>query len=556
MTQQAPEQALGELLEHRQKLVLMFSLMLCMFVSALDQTMIATATPRILADLGGFSQVSWVFTVYILSSTVVVPIVGKLSDMFGRKLFLIAGILIFITASVIAGASQSMLMLILARAVQGIGGGTIFSCVFATLGDLFSPAERGKYIGFFTGTFSLAAISGPTIGGILTDTVGWRWAFYVNLPISILAIIVITRNLPYTRKPGSISRIDFIGAGLLSTMTVSLLLALVWGQKTFGWQSIETLGLFALAGVAATGFAFQESRHPEPIFPLHLFKNRVFVQANLIVMISGAGVFGAVVYLPTYLQTALGSSATQSGFLGTPQALGLLTSSIVGGQVLARTGKFKRQVILGSLLVVTATLLLSRVSSNEAKWHIMIFMLVFGLGSGMIGPTMSVITQSAVDHRYLGVATSGRQFFMQIGQVLGTAIFGVILATSYASSFSDNLSQEARDELPTDVREKFRDPTLALDEDNFASVRTEVLALADGQAVLDSALRAQREGVTSAISNIFLLASFAGGIMLLLALTIPEIPLRRGFGSATPVQVTGAGKEPAPPAREAAPEPG
>lgn len=554
MTQKLPEQALGEFLEHRQKMVLMFSLMLCMFVSALDQTMVASATPRILADLGGFSQVSWVFTVYILSSTVVVPIIGKLSDMFGRKLFLIGGIIVFVSASVVAGASQSMLMLILARAVQGAGGGMIFSCVFATLGDLFSPAERGKYIGFFTGTFSLAAISGPTIGGILTDTVGWRWCFYVNIPISLAAIFVITRNLPYTRKGGSISRIDFIGAGLLSTMTVSLLLALVWGQKEFGWQSPETLGLFALAAVAAVLFAFQESRHAEPIFPLHLFRNRVFVQANLIVMISGAGVFGAVVYLPTYLQTALGSSATQSGFIGTPQAFGLLTSSILGGQLLARTGRFKRQVILGSVFVITATLLLSQIGSNEAKWHIMVFMLIFGLGSGMIGPTMSVITQSAVDHKYLGVATSGRQFFMQIGQVLGTAIFGVVLATSYASAFSDNLSVEARDELPPAIRDKFDDPTLSLDKANFESVRQEVLALPDGQAVLDSALAAQREGVTTAIDQIFLLASAAGMVMLLLALTIPEIPLRRGFGSPTPVQVT-PGKDPATSTREVATEP-
>ncbi len=549
MNQQPREQALGELLEHRQKLILMFSLMLCMFVSALDQTMVATATPRILADLGGFSQVSWVFTVYILSSTVVVPIVGKLSDMFGRKHFLIGGIIIFVSASIVAGASQSMLMLILARGVQGAGGGMIFSCVFATLGDLFSPAERGKYIGFFTGTFSLAAISGPTIGGILTDTIGWRWCFYVNVPISILAILVISRNLPLTRKPGLISRIDFVGAALLSTMTVGLLLALVWGQKTFGWQSPETIGLFALAGLAAVGFVFQESRHPEPIFPLQLFKNRVFVQANLIVMISGAGVFGAVVYLPTYLQTALGASATESGFLGTPQALGLLTASIIGGQVLARTGKFKFQVILGSVLVITATLLLSQVESNEAKRNIMFFMLIFGLGSGMIGPTMSVITQSAVEHKYMGVATSGRQFFMQIGQVLGTAIFGVVLATSYANSFSDHLSAEARAELPAEVRDKFDDPTLALQKTNFDEVRSAVLALPNGQAVLDSALDAQREGVTTAISHIFLLAAAAGTVMLLLALTIPEIPLRRGFGSTPPVAVPTKETVPAP-ARE------
>ena len=554
MNQRPPELApLGELLEHKQKLILMFSLMLCMFVSALDNSIVATATPRILADLGGFSQLSWVFTVYMLSSTVVVPIVGKLSDMFGRKIFLIGGIITFVAASAVAGASQSMIMLILARAVQGAGGGMIFSCVFATLGDLFSPAERGKYIGFFTGTFSLAAISGPTVGGILTDTVGWRWCFYVNIPIGILAVYFISRNLPLRRKGGSLSRIDFLGAALLSSMTVSLLLALVWGQKQFGWQSPETIGLFIAAALSALGFVFQEQRHPEPIFPLHLFRNRVFVQANLIVMVSGAGIFGAVVYLPTYVQTALGASATSSGLVSTPQALGLLTTSIIGGQVLARTGRFKFQVIFGSCLIIIATFLLSGLSSNEVKWHISIFMVIYGLGSGMIGPTMSVITQSAVDHKYMGVATSGRQFFMQIGQVLGTAIFGVVLATSYANAFADNLSDQAKSELPAATLDRFNDPTVALDKRNFDELRTEVLALPNGQAVLDSAIDAQKQGVTSGIGNIFLGASAAAVVVLILAVTIPEIPLRRGFGAAA----TAVSKDsvPAPP-REIIPEHG
>lgn len=529
----ANDVALGDLLEMRQKWLLLVSLMLCMFVSALDNSIVATATPRILADLGGFSLLSWVFTVYMLSSTVVVPIVGKLSDMFGRKKFLIGGIFTFMVASALVGAAPSMIFLIMARALQGVGGGTIFSCVFATLGDLFSPAERGKYIGFFTGTFSLAAISGPTIGGILTDSLGWRWCFYVNIPVAITAIVFISRNLPMRKKGGKLSQIDFVGAALLSGATVSLLLALVWAQDKFGWDSPETLGMFTAAGVLVIAFVFQEKRHPEAIFPLSIFRNRVFLQANLLVMISSAGIFGAIAYLPTFIQTALGASATASGIVSTPQALGLLTTSIIGGQLLARTGRFKVQVIIGATLMLTATLFLHTLDVGVAKWHIMLFMVTYGLGSGLVTPTMSVITQSAVDHKYLGVATSGRQYFMQIGQVFGTAVFGVVLATSYTNAFHDGVSPEAQAAIAPATLEKFDDPTLPLDNRVFSPVKTEILALPNGQAILDDTLDAQRHSVAKAIQNIFLGSAVAGVVIWLLAATIPEIPLRRGFGAAS-----------------------
>ncbi|MEO8538319.1 MAG: MDR family MFS transporter [bacterium] len=524
--------ALGDMLEQRQKWLLLISLMLCMFISALDNSIVATATPRILADLGGFSLLSWVFTVYMLSSVVVVPIVGKLSDMFGRKKFLLGGIAVFMIASALVGAAPSMIFLIMARALQGVGGGTIFSCVFATLGDLFSPAERGKYIGFFTGTFSLAAISGPLVGGILTDSLGWRWCFYVNIPIAILAIVFISRNLPMKKRGGKLSQIDFLGAGLLSSATVSLLLALVWAQERFGWGSPETLGMFAAAFVLVVLFAFQEARHPEAIFPLMLFRNRVFVQANLLVMLSGAGVFGAIQYLPTFVQTSLGSSATGSGIVSTPQSLGLLTTSIIGGQLLSRTGRFKYQVIFGATLIVAATFLLHTIGVGEAKWHIMAYMGTYGLGSGLVMPTMSVITQSAVDHKYMGVATSGRQYFMQIGQVLGTAIFGVVLATSFTSSLHDRVPADTAAAVGPTTLKEFDDPVLPLDPRNYNPVKAEILALPDGQKHLDIIIDAQKHAVAHAIDNIFLGSAVAAIGVLLMAITIPEIPLRRGFGSA------------------------
>jgi EmrB/QacA subfamily drug resistance transporter len=523
---------LGEVLDRRQKWLLLISLMLCMFVSALDQTIVATATPRMLADLGGFSLLSWVFTVYLLSSTVVVPLVGKLSDMFGRKLFLIAGVALFVTASAGCGAAMNMPELIAARAIQGAGGGMIFSCVFATLGDLFPPAERGKYIGLFTGTFSLAAITGPTIGGLLTDHAGWRWCFYVNVPVGMLAILFIWQNLPFSKKGGLLSRIDFVGSFLLSGATIALLLALVWAQSSYGWSGFETISLFAVSAVLLVAFGFQESRHPEPIFPLALFRNRPFVMANAIVLLLGAGMFGAIQYLPTFVQTSLGASATASGLVTTPQSLGLLFTSIIGGQILARTGRYRYMTIAGGVLILGATLALRTLDVGEPEWHISAYMVAYGLGFGLVMPTLSVVTQNAVAHQYLGVATSARQFSMQIGQVLGTAIFGVVLATVYSSSFADHVSREATAEIPPATLARFDDPTLALDARKFGAVRAEILALPGGDRLLASTMEAQKAGVAEAIQYIFLGSSVVAVGALALLLAMKEVPLRRQFGSA------------------------
>jgi MFS family permease len=262
-----------------------------------------------------------------------------------------------------------------------------------------------------------------------------------------------------------------------------------------------------------------------------LFRNRTFVQANLLVMLSGAGIFGAIQYLPTFVQTSLGSSATGSGIVTTPQSLGLLTTSIIGGQLLSRTGKFKVQVIFGACLILIATILLHTIGVGEAKWHIMAYMATYGFGSGLVMPTMSVITQSAVDHKFMGVATSGRQYFMQIGQVLGTAIFGVVLATSFTGSLHDRVSADTQTAVSPATLAKFDDPTLPLDPRNYDPVRDEILALPGGQQYVDDIIDAQKHSVAHAIDNIFLGSALAAVGVLIMALTIPEIPLRRGFGS-------------------------
>ncbi len=525
-------QPLGESLDRRSKWLLLISLQMAMFVSALNQSLVSTATPRILADLGGFSLLSWVFTVYMVASTVVVLPIGRLSDMFGRRNFIVAGILIFVVGSLGCGVAQSMPQLIGARALQGIGGGFIFACVFATLGDIFPPAERGKYIGLFTGTFAMASILGPTIGGLLTDNVGWRWCFFVNVPVAAIAATFIWRNLPSKRKAGALSDIDFVGSLLLAGATICLLLALAWAQKEYGWGSTTTLGMFAGAAALTALFVVQERHHAQPIFPLGLFRNREFVLANLIAMLLGGAGFGAIQYLPTFVQVSLRASATASGLVTTPQSLGLLATSIIGGQILSRTGRYRFQILAGSVLILAATGLLSTLDVDTSKWRISAVMVLYGLGSGLVMPTMSVIIQNAVSHAFLGVATSSRQFFMQIGQVLGVAIFGVILANSYASSFHKNVPAATEAAIPAAVFREFDDPTLPLERRKFATVSAEVLALDNGRELLDSALAAQREGVATAIRHIFLGSVGIGALSLVLVLLMKELPLRRTFGPA------------------------
>lgn len=535
---------LGETLDRRQKWLLLASLMSAMFMGALDQTIMATAAPKIVADLGGFQLLSWVFTTYMLTSTVVVPLVGKLSDIYGRKPFLMGGMAVFLAASAGCGAAPNMGVLIAFRGLQGIGGGIIFSSVFATVGDIFAPAERGKYMGLFVGTFSLASVLGPTVGGLLTDNVGWRWVFYINVPVGAVALPAIWANLPFARSDRR-PRIDFLGALFLSIAISTGLLALAWSGEDTGWTSSVTLGLIAASVVAASAFVWQELRHPEPIIPFDLFRNREFLLGNLIVFTTGFAMQGSVPYLPTFLQVARDASATVSGLVTTPQSLGVLVTSIIGGQIVSRTGKYKKIIVAGLTLVLIATALMLTLSAGTPAWYLAGFMVLLGLGSGLTNPTMSVVIQNAVPHRYLGVSTSARQFFMQIGAVLGTAIFGVLLTTTFQSRFRADVTPETRTAVPVATLEKFEDPTLALDPRTFPQIEAEILAEPDGPARLADARHAQGTAITAGIHRVFQVSTGMIAAALALALLLKDRPLRRTLGTAEPGEAAGEAFEPA-----------
>jgi EmrB/QacA subfamily drug resistance transporter len=512
--------------------------MVSLFIGALDQTVVSTATPKILADLGGFNLLSWLFTSYMLSSTVVIPLVGKMGDIFGRKLFLMGGIIIFMISSAACGAAPSMTALIFFRVIQGIGGGMLFASVFATVGDIFPPSERAKYMGLFTGTFSLASILGPTLGGFLTDHGGWRWVFFLNIPVGLIAIPAIWFNLP-TRKSTHRPKLDFLGAALLSASSVAALFAFVWAGDKYAWASPQIVGLLVASLVLLALFIAQERRHPEPILPLHLFKNRVFLMSNMIVFAFGAGVFGAFQFLGIFIQIALNASATASGVISTPQSMGVLLTSIVGGLVISRVGRYKWQTVIGAGLIAIAMSGLTTIDLGTKLWQISIVMFILGLGFGLVLPTMSLIIQNAVPYQYLGVASSSSQFFRQIGSVLGIAVFGSILANSYHAQFNDRFTPEDRAAVGPVIAEKLDDPTGKLNRREFAVIEQQVSALPDGSAILARAKLAQAESVAVATKHIFFGALGAAVVCFLLCIGMKELPLRRTMGAGAPVGAAG-----------------
>ncbi len=525
----AAPRPLGETLNQRQKHLLLVSLMCAMFMGALDQTIVATAAPRIVASLNGFSLLSWVFTTYMLTSTVLVPMVGKLSDIYGRKPLLMSGILIFLISSAGCGASPTMAALIVCRGVQGIGGGIIFATVFAVVGDIFPPAERGKYMGLFTGTFALASVLGPAAGGLLTDNVGWRWIFYINVPVGIVALPAIWSNLPYTRG-GRKPRIDYLGGALLAVAATAGLLVLSWAGEQYGWVGGVSLLLYALALIGTVAFVWQELRHPEPIIPFHLFREREFLLGNLIVLTLGLAMQGSVPYLPTFLQVAQNATSTASGLLTTPQSAGVLLTSIVGGQILSRTGKYKLITISGIVMMLVSFALMLRLAPGTPGWYFAALLVLLGLGGGLTMPTMSVVIQNAVSHAYLGVATSSRQFFMQIGGVAGTALFGVLLTTTFQAQYRHDVPQPTRAAISADTLRKFEDPTVSFDPVAYGALQQEFLSQPDGETHFAAARQAQRTAISSAIHRIFIVSLSVMGGTLLIALLLQERPLRRTLG--------------------------
>jgi EmrB/QacA subfamily drug resistance transporter len=414
-------------LSHRQVILTFAGLLLAMLLASLDQTIVSTALPTIVGDLGGLDQLSWVVTAYLLAATVSMPIWGRISDLYGRKRLFQAAIVVFLAGSAASGAAQSLGELIAFRAFQGLGAGGLMTLAMAIVGESSSPRERGRYQGYIQMVFVLASVAGPLLGGLFADHLSWRWVFYVNLPIGAVALAVISATLshqPTERRP----RIDYLGAALLAAAISSLLLVTTWGGQQYAWDSPEIVGLAIGAVALLGGFLVQERRAVEPILPLRLFRDPVFGIVSAVVALTTCAFFAAVVFVPLFLQAVTGASATESGLLLLPMLLAGTLSTALAGRLMSKTGRYKAFPVAGLSLMTIGLLLLSRLDASSSQATVAAFTAVFGLGFGMVSQILMVAIQNSVDRRDLGIATASANLFRALGGSVGVAVFGAVLA--------------------------------------------------------------------------------------------------------------------------------
>jgi EmrB/QacA subfamily drug resistance transporter len=416
--------------------------MLGMFLASLDQTIVSTALPTIVGDFHRSDLLSWVITAYLLASTASTPLWGKAGDLYGRKRVFQLAIVVFLVGSALCGASQNMYELIAFRGVQGIGGGGLISLVFAIIGDVISPRQRGRYQGYFGAVFGVSSVVGPLAGGFFVDNLSWRYIFYINLPLGILALIVTNRVLKLPVRTREV-QIDWWGALLLVGGVSSILLATQSGGKTYAWTSWQVVGLFALGAALLVGFAVREYMTAEPILPLNLFRIQIFTVSNIISFVSGIAMFGALAFLPQFLQLVHGVSATESGLLLLPLLIGVLSMSIASGLYISRTGNYRWFPLVGTVLVTVGLVLLTRIGAHTSLAIVGLDILVFGAGLGLFMQVLTLVVQNAVPRTQMGVATSSVTFFRSMGGTIGASALGAVLTARIAVEFPKFLPAKA-----------------------------------------------------------------------------------------------------------------
>ncbi|HEX5293853.1 MAG TPA: MDR family MFS transporter [Streptosporangiaceae bacterium] len=485
----------------REVMIVLPGLLLALVIAMLDQLVVSTALPRIVGDLGGLNHLSWVVTAYVLASTITTPLYGKLGDLYGRKRLLMTAIIIFLIGSALSGLSHSMDQLIAFRALQGLGAGGLMVGAIATIGDLVSPRERGQYMGYMMGAMTLAMIAGPLVGGYITDALSWQWIFYINIPIGGAALVYLARTMHLPRKRVE-HRVDYLGVAVLAVAATAIVLLTTWGGNQYAWGSPQILGLGAIGLAATAAFIAVEARAAEPVIPLHVFRNRNFSLATVMSFLLGLAMFGAMTFLPLYQQTVQHASATGSGLLLIPLMLGSTVTTLVAGQVTTRTGRYKALPVIGGAVMTVGLILLSRLGPDTSKLTAGAYFVVLGAGMGFLMQITSLIVQNSVHPRDMGVASSSRMFFQQIGGSIGVSLFGVI--------FTRRLTEAM-------------------------SVRAPGVHLGAGGAQLDPATvntlppavrSAAFFSISHAVDSIFIWAAPAAAAVFVLAVLIKEVPLR------------------------------
>ena len=513
----------------RGRLVLVLAgIMLSMLLAALDQTIVGTAMPHVIAELNGLDHYAWVFTAYMLASTVMVPIYGKLSDIYGRRPFFLIGMALFLAGSALSGTSQDMTQLIAFRGLQGLGAGAMMPIIQAIIGDIFPPAERGKWQGLMMAVFGLATIVGPTAGGWITDNWGWRWVFYVNMPVGFLALTVAGFALP-----GQIRRtdhsIDYLGAATLVAGAVPLLLAFSWAGTQYEWASAQIIGLMAFSAAMLATFFVVETRAAEPIISPSLFQNRIFSVSVIASFLVSVGMFGAIMYIPLFLQAVVGSSATNSGAVLTPMMLGFMVSSIVGGQIMARTGRYKLLAIGGFAVGTVGMILLSRMDATATEALVIRNMIVTGLGIGVMMSLFTIVVQNAFPFQQLGQVTASLQFFRSIGGTIGVAILGSVMTNGFRNALQANMPRALSQAMPADRLEQIQNPQVLMAPDTLSRLQDSFAAFGpQGQALYAQFVEALKDSLATGVTQIFVISAVVMVLGLISTLFLKEIPLRKG----------------------------
>jgi EmrB/QacA subfamily drug resistance transporter len=517
------------------KIGILISVMVGMFLAALDQTIVGTAMPKIVADLKGLSEISWVVSAYLIAQAVSVPITSKLSDIFGRKVMFFFNVGIFLLGSILSGASPNMEWLIAARAIQGIGGGGLASAAFTIIADIFPPRERGKWTGLVAAMFGLASVIGPTLGGYITDHFTWRWVFYVNLPVGLIALIIAGFALPNIKRDLR-GKIDWLGAASIAGAVVPLLLALIWGGSKYAWSSPVVLGLFAVAAVMTAVFVTLEHYAEDPILPLRLFKEPIFNLANLIIILSSAAMFGGILYIPVFFQSVLGQSATNSGLILLPLMAGIVFGSIASGQLVARTGKYHLVGLIGFATSTIGLFLLSHITRDSTNAQVSWDMVILGLGLGPSLPLLPLIVQNHFGPRDTGVVTGSTQFFRTIGGAIGSSVLGTV----FNNQLSSSLQSLPTTGLPDKIAQALHDPNVITSKAALEQITSHIPAQALPllQPAINTYLDLAKGSISYAISIVFTVSMGLGAVALVLFYFVEEKELNSSHSSAAAESAT------------------